>query len=406
MPNKRVGIEYPTRSGILISPKANPSGSKAYRVDIPATITGTKRVQRQFPSIVEAKIYADDCHKEITKLGHEAFTLTSAQRHDAARALRLLAPAALSLEDAAMIAMRHLPQNSQRITVEALRAAFLAAPGKKKNKLTSRRPHTMRGLQWRTKRFARSFGERLASDVTPVQVKSWLAGLGALAPASLNNFRRALHAMFSFAVSEGYCATNPVSRIPLYAVPDTAPAILTIDECRRLLEAAMASSDTLGLLPYVTFALFTGLRRAELERLTWSAYKEDRHFITVDGHAAKTGSIRNVPLPDNAAAWIARCKTTNGPIAPRNLNFRLRRLRAIAGLSTWSGNELRHSFASYHYDLHQNAPLTAAMLGHASGTQILFAHYRSLVTLGDGERYFSIFPPDTLSSRVTSLVAM
>jgi site-specific recombinase XerD len=392
MPNRRYGEEYPPKSGIIIAPKNNPSGSKAYRVDILATITGNDREQRQFPTQSEARKYAGRRHLEIAQFGHAAFSLTSLQRNDATRAIWLLAPYRLTLEDAAKLAISHTPRTREGITVAQLRTLFLAAPGRQKNRLAIRRPHTLRGLKWRTARFEKRFGREDVTSIQTSQIKEWLASQGEMSPVSLNNFRRALHAMFSFAVTEGYCASNPVTTLPFYAVPDKAPAILSVTQASALLAAAAKTEPTLGLLGYVTLGLFAGLRRAELERLDWEAIKLDRRMVTVDGSIAKTGSIRNVTLSANALAWLATCAKKSGWLTPRNLNHRLRRLRILAGISHWAGNELRHSFASYHYDLHQNAPLTAAMLGHTSGTNLLFQHYRSLVQLGEGERYFSIAP--------------
>jgi site-specific recombinase XerD len=198
--------------------------------------------------------------------------------------------------------------------------------------------------------------------------------------------------MFSFAVAEGYCFSNPVAKVALYAVPEKTPAILSIAQAARLITVAAETESTLGLLGYITLGLFAGLRRTEIERLDWMAFKAERRMVTVDGSIAKTGSIRNVALPENALAWLRVCASRSGKVAPLNLNHRLRRLRFLAGIQNWQGNELRHSFASYHFDLHQNAPLTAAQLGHSSGCQLLFEHYRSLVPLGDGLKYFGIHP--------------
>lgn len=255
-----------------------------------------------------------------------------------------------------------------------------------------RRPHTLRGLKWRTARFEKRFGKEAVATIQTDKVKEWLHSQGEQSPVSLNNFRRAIHALFAFAVAEGYRASNPVTALPLYAAPDKAPAILSVDQASDLLSAAARTEPTLGLLGFVTLGLFAGLRRAELERLDWAAFKLDRRMVTVDGSIAKTGSIRNVTLSANALAWLASCAKTSGRVTPRNLNHRLRRLRFLAGITHSASNELRHSFASYHYDLHQNAPLTAAMLGHTSGTNLLFEHYRSLVQLGEGALYFALAP--------------
>jgi len=96
MPNKRKREEYPSKSGIIVSPKTNPSGSKAYRVDIPATITGRQREQRQFRTKEEARNHARQRYAEITRFGHAAFNLTAHQREDAFRAIGYLGRADLS----------------------------------------------------------------------------------------------------------------------------------------------------------------------------------------------------------------------------------------------------------------------------------------------------------------------
>jgi len=129
--------------------------------------------------------------------------------------------------------------------------------------------------------------------------------------------------------------------------------------------------------------------------------KWERRIVTVDGSIAKTGSIRNVALAENALEWLSLYPAPSGHVAPCNLNHRLRRIRRLAGIETWEGNEMRHSFASYHYDLHQNGPLTAAQLGQSSGCQLLFEHYRSLVPLGDGRRFFEIKPIQTRADSIS-----
>lgn len=404
MPNKRKGNEFPPKSGIIISPKTNPSGSKAYRVDIAASITGSSREQRQFPTRETAQEYARKRHLEVTRFGQAAFSLTARQREDAARAIEILKDLNLNLEEAAKLAVKHTPIIHGQTSVKELRRRFLAAPGRRKSKLMQRRPLTLHNLTWRSARFEKEHGNRMVTEICTEQVRGWLTSLGELSPVSLNNYRRVLHAMFAYAVAEGYCAANPIAKVPLFAVPERTPSILTVEQAKRLATVAAETDAKLGLLSYVSLSLFAGLRRAEIERLDWSAVKWDRRMITIDGNIAKTGCIRNVALADNALRWLELCQTKTGLVAPPNLNHRLRRLRFLAGITHWDGNELRHSFASYHFDMYQNAPMTAAQLGHSSGCQLLFEHYRSLVPLGDGARFFSIIP-DSSQSTVTAIAA-
>jgi integrase len=392
MPAIRQGEEYPPKSGIIITAKKNPSGKRAWRVDISAKRTGNQREQKQFRTREAAERHASRRWQDIQSVGQRAFALTGAEREDAVRALEILKDSGLSLLEAVKVAIRHATPPQQQITLAKLREFFLAAPAKKRGRLIERRPRSQGNQRVRTAAFVDSMPDKKTDEITPEIIKDWLKRLTMPSPVTRNNYRMSLHAMFSFAVSEGYCTKNPVAGIPLFAVPQKSPSILTVEQANRLVSVAAETNQKLGLLGYVTLGLFGGLRRAEIERLDWSAVKWERRMVTVDGNIAKTGSIRNVALSQNALDWLRLHPLPKGKISPRNLNNRFQKLRFLAGIQEWDGNELRHSFASYHFDLHQNAPLTAAQLGHSSGCQLLFEHYRSLVPLGDGAKFFEIRP--------------
>jgi len=304
MPTQRIAEEYPPKSGILIAQKTNPSGSHAYRVDIAASLTGVDREQRQFSTKDKAQRYAKQRHTEIVRHGHAAFSLSAQQRADALRAFAILRPYELSLEDAAKFAATHRTTQCEQLTVSELYRRFMAAPGRRKAKAVPRRPLTIINLTWRLNRFEKFFGKRVASEIRHDEVESWFRSLGELSAISFNNYRRVLHAMFSFGVAQGYSASNPIAKIPLYVVPHKAPPILTVAQAEKLVTSAVTSEKKLGLLGLVVLGLFAGLRRAEIEQLDWSAVKWDHKMVTVDGAIAKSGSIRNVTLPDNAQAWL------------------------------------------------------------------------------------------------------
>ena len=58
--------------------------------------------------------------------------------------------------------------------------------------------------------------------------------------------------------------------------------------------------------------------------------------------------------------------------------------------ATWPQNAPRHSFCSYHLAMHQNAGKTALEAGHSE--QMLFAHYREIVTREDAAAFWGIRP--------------
>ena len=58
---------------------------------------------------------------------------------------------------------------------------------------------------------------------------------------------------------------------------------------------------------------------------------------------------------------------------------------------------MRHCFASYYLAMHQDQNKTALQLGHRD-TNLLYNHYRNLVTKADAEKYWSIKPGDLQSA--------
>jgi integrase len=84
---------------------------------------------------------------------------------------------------------------------------------------------------------------------------------------------------------------------------------------------------------------------------------------------------------------------------------RLLRLRKAAGLAKWPKNGLRHSFCSYRLAATNNAHLVASELGHTT-SQLVYQHYREVVTPEEAERYWKIEPaaePDNVVS-ITSAI--
>ena len=57
----------------------------------------------------------------------------------------------------------------------------------------------------------------------------------------------------------------------------------------------------------------------------------------------------------------------------------------------WGHDIMRHSFASYHLAYHASPDKTAHELGHRD-TQMLYRHYRQLVTREAAEAFWAIWP--------------
>jgi integrase len=166
---------------------------------------------------------------------------------------------------------------------------------------------------------------------------------------------------------------------------------MRVSEAIRLLLAAHISPE-LELVPYLAIGLFAGLRAAEIEKLDWSRINRWNRTIEVTAENSKTGRNRLVEISDNLFAWLQPCEKFEGRVAPMNFYRRKDQLLELAEITKWPDNGLRHSFGTYHYAFHQNAPKTAAELGHES-TKMLFKHYRKPVTKAEAAEFWNIMPP-------------
>jgi integrase len=148
---------------------------------------------------------------------------------------------------------------------------------------------------------------------------------------------------------------------------------------------AAASSEELALLAIGGFA---GLRMAEIKRLDWKAVDLDRRIITLRADQAKTASRRIVPISDNLAAWIEllpREGKVVSTVAPD-----LTKLAEKLGME-WPRNALRHSYISYRLAIVKDAAKVALEAGNSP--DIIFKHYRELVTEQEAKEWFAIMHP-------------
>jgi integrase len=127
----------------------------------------------------------------------------------------------------------------------------------------------------------------------PFRIDEWLRGLG-VGAVTRNTFRRRLAVLLRFAKRRGYVTENPISDVERAKERETEIEILSVSEVARLLESA--SSD---MLPFWAIEAFAGLRRAEIERLSWSEVDFDAGVIEVKASKSKTASRRLVTIQPN-----------------------------------------------------------------------------------------------------------
>lgn len=237
------------------------------------------------------------------------------------------------------------------------------------------------------KRFEMMFGKRRLHEIRAIELDRWLGGQ-AWSARTKNNHRKALSAFGAWCQSQGYWPKDRPTEFSAMQVWKDTPKAVEIfkpDEIRQWLAGADAT-----LIPLLAIGAFAGLRTAEIERLDWKNIHLDRGFIEAAAELTKTRARRIVPISDNLKAWLAPHAQAQGAVVPyRSASTAIGRLSKKTGL-TWVKNGLRHSYISYRLAIMPDTARVALECGNSP--DIIFKHYRELVTEEDAKAWFGIMP--------------
>ena len=106
----------------------------------------------------------------------------------------------------------------------------------------------------------------------------------------------------------------------MMAVHETAGKALSDDEERRLLESCRRRRSR-ALLPVVTLALHTGMRRGEIQSLRWLQIDFLNRTLTVGATKTKTGTGRVIPLNEQALMTLQAWATSFPERRPEHFVF-------------------------------------------------------------------------------------
>lgn len=138
-------------------------------------------------------------------------------------------------------------------------------------------------------------------------VKSWITELQkkSVSGSTINRTLCVISSVFRWAIREGYADLNPVSRVQKFSEKGRErETYLSEGEARALVEAAPTDFK-----PLLICALSTGMRKGEIQRLTWASVDFERRFLTIEPENAKSGRARTIPL----STWL---EETLRPMAP------------------------------------------------------------------------------------------
>jgi integrase len=232
--------------------------------------------------------------------------------------------------------------------------------------------------------FRRFIGEKTKlHEVTTERIRSWIYD-GEKAAATRDGLRTDIRNFCNWCVKRGYMTESPAEPLDPIIVDYRPPGILTVDQCRRVMAASL-DEKIKGVIPFMTLALFCGIRPHEILRLTWGNVDMNRAIVTISGAQSKVRERRIVPIQPNAIEWLK----LGGDLPPTNWEERRDVARKISGIP-WPHDCMRHSYASYRMAIVKNAHQVCDEMGNSP--DILLRDYRELVLEEDAKMFWLITP--------------
>jgi integrase len=354
--------------------------------------TNGQRIRARFRTKLEAETFAEQKNIELQNFGHELSFMPTGLRTEAITCAERLARIGWTLTRATDYCMGLNDWRSKSVLVKDGIEAFFAELDRKlgASEISDRHHETLRSA---IRKLLPDFGSSHICDLSPELINKWLMSQPVNA-TTRNNIRRNLSVFFTFAVDNVWIENNPIRKVKPANTKRLRAATKVCIYTPEQAAAILLHADH-DLLPFFAIGMFAGLRTSEIERLDWRHVLWDERLIDVEGGNSKTGKPRFVPMTDNLLEWLTPYRNSHGQLAPHRDEHRRKGVRDRAGIpAKVMGNAMRHSYCSYHFNLHDDAPETSKNAGHMTPTQ-LFSNYHHRVKKTACERYFAIRPQDT-----------
>ena len=362
-----------------------------------AYYAGGKRVQKNFADKAEAKRVARAVLGALAEDAVAVDALATPELESLVAARKVLAPdyalhvaveehaqalaklGKSTLREAVEFFLRHHRADLPRLPLSEISEQF--ARSREQSGLS---PHYIFLCRKFTRKLAEAFPGLCLSDLTTAALDKWLGDLK-LGATTKNDMRRVLGTCGNWAERHGHLlkGSSPFPGMVRYKEEKAAVSIFTPEQIASLLGKADAT-----LRPYLAMGAFAGLRTAELQRIDWSEIDLDRGFITVAASKAKTRRRRVVPLSENLKLWLTPIRQASGPICVHVCAQHAAREKCEG--FKWAKNGLRHSFISYRLAILHDTARVALEAGNSP--QVIFSHYRELVTPEAAKAWFDVKP--------------
>lgn len=229
--------------------------------------------------------------------------------------------------------------------------------------------------------------------------KSEIEVFEGLSQNSKHSYFNKLKACINQAFDEKIISVNPLRGIKGFKEPETEREYLDWEEVVKL-------DNTPCKYPYLKsaflFSCFTGLRKSDIQKLTWSEIQKFGEFTRIVFKQKKTGGQEYLDIPDQAVKYLGQRCREKDPVFPgfkysNQMLLELRRWILAAGIKKdITFHCARHTFAVLMLNFGADIYTVSKMLGHKElHTTQIYAHIldkkkqdavKLFPTLGKGDK--------------------
>lgn len=203
-------------------------------------------------------------------------------------------------------------------------------------------------------------------------------GQGGLAAGTKRAYFALLKHGISRAMGDGLLGLNPAAGVEGFRRVQGERAYLTMDEVRRM---AAAECRNAVLKRAFMFSCLTGLRKSDIERLTWGDVHRQGRFTRIIFRQKKTGGQEYLDISDEAVVWMGERGVSGAAVFPGfvmrgHSSVELGQWAVRAGIGKHiTFHSARHSFAVMMLELGVDIYTVSKLLGHTdvAVTQV-YAH--------------------------------
>lgn len=270
-------------------------------------------------------------------------------------------------------------QDYNRAGIEVLSSAFKTFLAHKKRQGMS--PQTLRDYRMLEDFFAKVGEDTPVGLVRMTDLEKWIRNKSK-STGSFLKYKAMASGFWNWCVKRGYCEQNIAACVeaPRY-VPKT-PVAIPVEDIRRILDYVREGRY---MFPYLVIALYGGLRREEILRLSWDDFNFEEGHIVLDSKQTKTRRRRVVKLLGNAAEALkpyTRCQ-----VVPKNSLQKLTKIQEDLGIK-WGRDGLRHTASAHMLNHYKSADEAALQLGNSAS--VIRSHYQAVATDKDTETFLSL----------------